>query len=87
MPPGGGDKEQRFSIYDGKRFVFSQSSWQLVTLYRMLRRWGLSYFTFKAAPEEMLTRFLSIYDRQVSATCRPAHLQTLCFSKSGQSRL
>ena len=34
----GGDGNE-VSIFDGKRFVFNESSWTLVTLYRMLLRW------------------------------------------------
>lgn len=33
----GGDGNE-VSIFDGKRFVFNESSWTVVTLYRMLRR-------------------------------------------------
>ena len=29
-----------FAVYDGQHFVFNQSAWSVVTLYRMLRRYG-----------------------------------------------
>ena len=36
--------EDGFNIYDGTQIVFKQSAWTVVTLLRMVRRWGLSYF-------------------------------------------
>ena len=36
--------EDGFNIYDGAQMVFKQSPWSVVTLLRMVRRWGLSYF-------------------------------------------
>ena len=55
--------EDLFSIYNGTHFVFRQSSWTLVTLWRMVQRYWLTYFTF-SAPKEMLHKFLKLYDLQ-----------------------
>jgi hypothetical protein len=43
----GAEDSNLFSIYDGTRFVFNESEWTLVTLWRMLMRYGLSYFRFQ----------------------------------------
>ena len=52
------------ALYDGQQFVFNQSSWAVVTLYRMVRRYGLSYYLFKSAPNTMVKRFLQYYQLQ-----------------------
>ena len=62
VPPVG-SSEDLFSIYDGSRFVFRQSPWSVVTLWRMVQRYWLTYFTF-AAPKQMLQKFLRLYDLQ-----------------------
>ncbi|KAL3154565.1 hypothetical protein ABBQ32_014022 [Trebouxia sp. C0010 RCD-2024] len=62
VPPSG-SSEDLFSIYDGSRFVFQQSTWSIVTLWRMLQRYWLTYFTF-SAPKQMLQKFLRLYDLQ-----------------------
>ncbi|CAL5225135.1 g7913 [Coccomyxa viridis] len=59
----GSDGDQ-VSIWDGHSFVFNQSSWTLVNLYRMVRRYGLSYFYMRSAPSEMLKRYKRLYDIQ-----------------------
>ena len=60
VPPEG-STEDIFSIFDGSKLVFQQSTWSLVTLYRMIRRYRLTYFTFQA-PKQMLQKFLKLYD-------------------------
>ncbi|KAL0040815.1 hypothetical protein WJX79_006365 [Trebouxia sp. C0005] len=62
VPPEG-SSEDLFSIYDGSKFVFRQSKWTIVTLWRMLQRYWLTYFTFQA-PKQMLQKFLRLYDLQ-----------------------
>ena len=62
VPPAG-SSEDVFSIYDGSRFVFQQSTWSVVTLWRMVQRYWLTYFTF-SAPKQMLQKFLRLYDLQ-----------------------
>ena len=62
VPPAA-SSEDYFSIFDGSRFVFQQSTWSLVTLWRMVQRYWLTYFTF-AAPKQMLQKFLWLYDLQ-----------------------
>ena len=44
--------------------MFNQSSWTAVTLYRILARYGLSFFNFKAAPKAMVERYLQLYSLQ-----------------------
>lgn len=62
VPPAS-SSEDYFSIFDGSRLVFQQSTWNLVTLWRMVQRYWLTYFTF-AAPKQMLQKFLRLYDLQ-----------------------
>ena len=62
VPPAA-SSEDYFSIFDGSRFVFQQSTWDIVTLWRMVQRYWLTYFTF-AAPKQMLQKFLRLYDLQ-----------------------
>ncbi|BDA40407.1 Prenylcysteine oxidase [Coccomyxa sp. Obi] len=59
----GGDGNE-VSIFDGKQFVFNESSWTVVTLFRMLQRYGLSYFYMRQGPQIMLQRFLKLYALQ-----------------------
>ena len=61
VEPGKGDTEKLFSIYDGNKIVFRQSSWSVLTLGRMIWRYGLSYFMFQPSPTAMLRKFLNIY--------------------------
>lgn len=62
VPPEG-SSEDLFSIYDGSKFVFRQSEWTIITLWRMVQRYWLTYFTFQA-PKQMLQKFLRLYDLQ-----------------------
>lgn len=62
VPPAA-SSEDYFSIFDGSRFVFQQSTWNIVTLWRMVQRYWLTYFTF-AAPKQMLQKFLRLYNLQ-----------------------
>lgn len=62
VPPEG-SSEDLFSIYDGSKFVFRQSGWTIITLWRMVQRYWLTYFTFQA-PKQMLQKFLRLYDLQ-----------------------
>jgi len=62
VPPEG-SSEDLFSIYDGSKFVFRQSEWTIITLWRMVQRYWLTYFTFQA-PKQMLQKFLRLYDIQ-----------------------
>ncbi|KAK9917016.1 hypothetical protein WJX75_010018 [Coccomyxa subellipsoidea] len=54
----------QISIFDGRHFVFNESSWSLVTLYRMLERYGLSYLYMRQGPQTMLQRFKQLYQLQ-----------------------
>lgn len=67
IPSGGsGSKtpDTPFALFNGHQFVFNQSSWTAVTLYRLIRRYGLSYFWFKSGPKAMVQRFLQYYPAQ-----------------------
>lgn len=59
-----GSKEAQLAIFDGQNFVFNQSSWSVITLYRMVRRYGLAYFRFQAAPKALLKKFKRVYQLQ-----------------------
>ena len=54
-----------FALFDGRDFVFNQSSWSAVTLLRMGWRYGTAPLRFRAMPLAMFQRFLQIYDLQV----------------------
>lgn len=64
--PGAGRPDAPFSIHDGTRFVFHESSWTVVTLYRMISRYGLSYLWLERAAQRVLTSFLKVYQLQKS---------------------
>ena len=74
--PGSGKADSPFAIHDGHEFVFQQSKWTAVTLWRMVRRYGLSYLWLQMAAKRMLSSFLHIYELQKSGTAfeRPEHL-------------
>lgn len=83
VPIGGsGSKspDTLLSIYDGQSFVFRQSSWSAVTLYRMIKRYSFSYFYFKSAPVSVASRFVKYYELQqagLSATSPQELLQAV----------
>ena len=52
------------AIFDGKRFVFNESTWTAVNLFNVVRRYGLSYFWLRSAPRSMLRSYLRLYDLQ-----------------------
>lgn len=62
VPPEG-SSEDLFSIWDGSKFVFKSSPWSLVSLWRLISRYWLMYFKFQA-PNQMLQKFLRLYDLQ-----------------------
>ena len=68
LDPSSGRADCPFSIHDGHAFVFQQSSWSALTLYRMISRYGLSYLWLQQAAKGMLTRFLRIYGLQQKDT-------------------
>lgn len=68
VEPGRGipDGQDLFSVYDGSQFVFTESSWSAVTMLRMLWRYGLAPYWFKAVPRDMFQKFLQIYTLQAN---------------------
>ncbi|KAK9823597.1 hypothetical protein WJX72_004119 [[Myrmecia] bisecta] len=68
VDPSLSSSDDLFSIFDGQHMVFQQSAWAPITLARMLWRYGLNYWRFKAGPQGMLKRFLTIYDYQANGT-------------------
>ena len=62
VPPEG-SSEDLFSIWDGSKFVFKSSPWSLISLWRLISRYWLMYFKFRA-PHQMLQKFLRLYDLQ-----------------------
>lgn len=62
VPPEG-STEDVFSIFNGSKLVFQESPWSFVTLYRIIRRYWLTYFKFQA-PKQMLQKFLKLYELQ-----------------------
>lgn len=57
-----------FSLFDGSSFVFNQSSWSLVTLARMLLRYGTAPARFQGKPRGVFELFRTIYDLQANGT-------------------
>ena len=46
-----------FAIYDGRELVFEESPWRLLTLFRLLWRYWLSWFMVRAAPAATFAKF------------------------------
>lgn len=59
-PPVGG----KFSIWNGKEFVFEESDWESVTLLRLLYRYGLQPFHLHRYVTAVLDDFEKIYELQ-----------------------
>ena len=55
---GAPQSEDGFNIYDGAQMVFKQSPWSVLTLLRMVRRWGLSYFRLAERQDRAVARSL-----------------------------
>jgi hypothetical protein len=45
------------ALYDGRQLVFAESQWRILTLIRMLLRYWLSWFSFRAAPAAVFQKF------------------------------
>ncbi|XP_071792006.1 prenylcysteine oxidase 1-like [Asterias amurensis] len=52
------------SFYNGKEFVFTESKWAVVTLLRMLWRYGMDCFKIFSLVKSMLSSFSRIYQLQ-----------------------
>lgn len=51
------------------RFVFNQSTWTAVNLWRMYMRYGTAPLRFQGRPGAMFSRFIRLYDLQ-ACPCR-----------------
>lgn len=50
-------RESYFGLYNGNDFVFEESSWQIVTLYKLLRRYHFGFWKLKNHIDHMLDNF------------------------------
>ncbi|KAK9809372.1 hypothetical protein WJX73_009603 [Symbiochloris irregularis] len=64
VPAGLNTTDAPFAIFDGSSFVFQQSTWSAVSLCRLVWRYGLSYFRFRAAPTAIVQKYLRFYTLQ-----------------------
>ena len=56
--PGPGKQgDSLFAIYDGRELVFEESPWRLLTLFRLLWRYWLSWFMVRSAPAATFAKF------------------------------
>lgn len=44
-------------LWDGTNFVFEESSWEALTMFKMLWRYGFGTFKLRHYIEDMLTKF------------------------------
>ncbi|KAL0278843.1 UNVERIFIED_CONTAM: hypothetical protein PYX00_000533 [Menopon gallinae] len=57
-------RDSYFGLYNGNEFVFEESTWQIVTLYRMIRRYHFGFWKLKNHINDMLDKFDKIYKYQ-----------------------
>lgn len=55
------DKSSLMGIFDGERFVFEESDWEVVTLFRIAHRYGMDVLRMQAIINSMLRHFSQIY--------------------------
>lgn len=67
VDPDSGDPTP-FALYDGHSFVFNQSTWSAVTLWRMWQRYGTAPLRFRSRPPAMFEHFKGIYGLQDNGT-------------------
>jgi hypothetical protein len=53
-----------FALFDGTSIVFSQSPWKIITLIKLLWRYGLQPWYYKTAASNFLQQFQQIYHLQ-----------------------
>jgi len=58
-----------FALFDGTSLIFRQSSWSIITLIKLLWRYGFQPWTYRIKISVFLQRFQSIYDMQNNGTC------------------
>jgi Prenylcysteine lyase len=65
-----------FALFDGTSLVFRQSPWRIITLIKLLWRYGLQPWTYKITASQFLQQFQNIYMLQNNGTCfaRPHEL-------------
>lgn len=49
------------ALYDGRSLVFQESSWRLITLFKLLWRYGFAFWRYKRATLDMFEHFKKIY--------------------------
>ena len=62
------------SLWNGRSFVFRESSFSVLSLLKALYRWGTAPIRFKGFPEAFFRNFTKIYDYQAR---RPIHAPLL----------
>ncbi|GAB4820077.1 hypothetical protein N2152v2_007123 [Parachlorella kessleri] len=58
------DSDSRLAVFDGSQLVFKESEWRLLTLLRLLWRYGLAYYQLRSHPSRMFARFEALYQLQ-----------------------
>ncbi|KAL5007831.1 hypothetical protein ScPMuIL_016637 [Solemya velum] len=65
LEPLGGAESGKLGIFDGKDMVFSTSDWGVVTMAKMVWRYGWDVFSIRSyINDHLFTEFLKIYDIQ-----------------------
>lgn len=54
-----------FAIFDGKDFLLQSSEYKIITMWRLLTRYGFSLFYMESFTKQLLKDFLQIYSLQV----------------------
>jgi hypothetical protein len=73
------------AVYDGKELVFEQSTWGIVSLLRLILRYGFSWWSFRSAPAAMFEKFTGGQgrgDHGSSCACHCAQMSQRAASKS-----
>lgn len=65
-----------FALFDGTSLIFRQSPWRIITLIKLLWRYGLQPWYYKTTASNFLHQFQKIYALQNNGTCfnRPHEL-------------
>lgn len=58
----------KFGLFDGSKFTYKQGNWEIINLFSLLLRYGLSIIKINSLIEDMLTKFERIYKLQDEGT-------------------
>jgi len=47
----------KFGLFDGSKFTYKQGNWEIINLFSLLLRYGLSIIKINSLIEDMLTKF------------------------------